>query len=164
MSRRHGLLGAAALAAAVLAWPGDRPATAAVDVCAAVPADAALWAIGAASPTEVDVTAVAPGTCSWRGTSPACTMRALSVKMRTTGDAARHFREQRTATGFWVGAPGLGDEAYFTADDVPPGAGVLIEHLVVRDADTIYELTMLGRLAPESTHAMLGDVARALMT
>lgn len=162
MSGRRALLASVALAGAVLAWPGDRPASAAPDVCAAVPENAALWAIGAASPAEVDVTALEPGTCSWRGTSPACSMRALSVAVHTGGDAARRFREQRTAAGFWVGAPGVGDEAYFTADDLPPGAGVLIEHLVVRHRDTIYELTMLGRLAPESTHLMLGDVARAL--
>ena len=160
---RAGLAAVGALLAAGLWWPADRAASAApVDVCRLVPPDAAMWAVGAASPGEMVTTSVTPGSCSWRGISPACSMRALSVAVSVDDRAEARFHALKAATASWIGAPGVGDEAFFTADALPPGSGVLIEHLHVRRAHMLVELTVLGRLAPESTHQILGDLARTV--
>ena len=160
---RSALNAVGALLAGGLWWPADRAASAApVDVCALVPPTAAMWAVGAASPGEMAMATLAPGSCSWNGTSPTCFLRALSVAVTVDDHAAARFRALRATTTSWVGAPGVGDEAFFTADDLPPGSSVLIEHLHVRRADTLLELTVLGRLAPESSHQILGDLARTL--
>ena len=136
-------------------------AAAAADACSLVPGAEAEAAVGAEGGDLAGPEVVRPGTCSWHSSQSGCTLRALSVAV-SSGAAARRFEALRAASSVWSSAPGLGDAAFFTADELPPGAALFIEHLHVLVGDTLAEVTMAGRIGPDASHDLLNRVGAAV--
>lgn len=150
---------ATALGAAVLCTTDvGRPAAAVADACAVVTPDEASAVVGAGSTTLDGPTSVQPGSCSWSATESSCTLRSLSLVLDRSSGALARFSEAKAAASTWTGAPGLGDEAFYTADDLPPGSAVFVQHLHVRRGDTVATVTLLGRVGPDAAHDLLGRV------
>ena len=140
---------------------GVRAASAA-DACALVTNDEAIAVIGSSVEDLAGPLVVRPGTCSWHSTQSGCTMRSLSVLV-STGSAARRLEDLRAQSTVWAAAPEVGDDAFFTADELPTGSAVFIEHLHLRRGDTLAEVTLVGRIGPDASHDLLGRVGAAVM-
>ncbi len=156
--------GVSALATAALLCPTDvgRRAAAAADACALVTRDEAMIVVGGGTDDMSGPLVVQPGTCSWAATESSCTLRTLSVAIDSGSGAATRLGALQAAATTWTGAPGIGDEAFFTADDLPPGAAVFIQHLHLRRGDTVATVTLVGRIGPDSAHDLLGRVGALL--
>lgn len=159
--RRSLRLGGATVAAtAALLCPTDvgRRAAAAADACSLVTVDEAMRVVGGGTTSMAGPTSVQPGTCSWAATESSCTLRTLSLAVDRSAGAAARFDALKAASATWTGAPGVGDEAFYTADDLPAGAAVFIQHLHVRRGGTVATVTLLGRVGPDAAHDLLGRV------
>ena len=105
-----------------------------------------------------------PESCSWHSAQPNCFSRSLSVVLDAASGAMARFAELRaTALPLDIVA-GLGDDAFFTTEPLPPGAAVAIEHLSVRHGSAWVEMTMLGRISGESAHELMLAIAPPIVT
>ena len=152
----------AAIAGGTLMCSADAARTAAPPgACALVTIDEAIGVIGSSDADLAGPESVRPGTCSWHSTQSGCTLRALSIEV-TRGSAAQRLASVRDEADTWSGATGLGDDAFYTADALPAGAAVFIEHLHLRRGDTMAVLTLLGRIGPDASHDLLARVGTAV--
>jgi hypothetical protein len=151
-----------AIASGALVCSADAARTAAPpDACALVTIDEAISVIGSSDADLAGPDAVRPGTCSWHSTQSGCTLRVFSVEL-TRGSVAQRLASVRDEADTWSGAPGVGDDAFYTADALPAGAAVFIEHLHLRRGDTMAVLTLLGRIGADASHDLLARVGTAV--
>ena len=157
------LQAATLLAATVVLVPAAASGTRvdAADACALVTRSEAIAVIGSSEASLAEPLVVRPGTCNWHSTDSGCTLRVLSVEV-TRGSAARHLAAVRAEADAWSGAPGIGDDGFYTADALPAGSAVFIEHLHLRRGDTMAVLTLLGRIGPDASHDLLARVGTAV--
>jgi len=140
---------------------GAGASSAVLSACRLLTNAQAAVAIGTADPDRMSPpTVVQPGSCSWHS-EPNCSLRSLSIELHS-GDAAVHtFEADRLRVADGDLAPGVGQAAFFSADDLPPGAAVLIQHLDVRQGATWLRFTMLGRISLTTGQMLLRSVAEA---
>lgn len=156
--------GVTALATVALLCPTDvgRRAAAAADACALVTFDEAMTVVGGGTDDMSGPLVVRDGTCSWAAAESTCTMRILSVAVDRSAGAGARFVASRAGATTWTGAPGIGDDAYYTADELPEGAAVFIQHLALRRGDTVATVTLVGRIGADSAHELLGRVGASV--
>ena len=161
--RFRALKALAVVAVATVAVPSAASGTRAdaADACALVTRDEAIAVIGSSEATLAEPLVVRSGTCNWHSTDSGCTLRVLSIEV-TRGAAAQHLAAVRAEAETWSGAAGIGDDAFYTADTLPAGAAVFIEHLHLRRGDTMAVLTLLGRIGPDASHDLLARVGIAV--
>jgi hypothetical protein len=157
-SARFGAMTLVATAAVLVPTDVGGSVAAAADACALVTPAEATVVVGAATSGLQGPVSVQPGTCSWSATESTCTLRSLSLAVQRGDDAAARFAAARGASALWTGAPGVGDDAFYTADALPAGSAVMIQHLHVLQGDTTAVVTIVGRIGPETAHDLLGRV------
>ena len=141
---RHGTAGAAVAA---------RP-------CALVGGEQVKFALGVDTDAYVaGPRSETPESCSWHSAQPNCFSRSLSVVLDAASGATVRFAELRATALPLDIVDGLGDDAFFTTEPLPPGAAVAIEHLSVRNGKAWVEVTMLGRISGENAHELMRAIA-----
>jgi hypothetical protein len=172
-------IGAAVLVAVALVVPGPsasdhgavaalRPFVAGANIaarpCALVGRGQVKFALGVDTDAYVaGPRSETPASCSWHSAQPNCFSRSLSVVLDAASGSAGRFAElQATALPLDV-VDGLGDDAFFTTEPLPPGAAVAIEHLSIRRGSVWVEMTMLGRISGDSAHELMRAIAPAIV-
>jgi len=131
--------------------------------CALVGDDQVKFALGVDTDAYVaGPRSETPESCSWHSAEPNCFSRSLSVVVDAASGAAARFAELRTTALPLDVVDGLGDDAFFTTEPLPPGAAVAIEHLSVRRGAAWVQVTMLGRISGENAHDLMRAIAPAI--
>jgi len=108
-------------------------------------------------------TAAGQGACAWHS-PPNCSLRSLSIEVHKGSAAVKEFEAARGRVLDGDLVSGIGDAAFLTADDLPPGAAILVEHLDVRRGGTWLHLTLLGRISLVTGETILSDAAKASLS
>jgi hypothetical protein len=158
VGRALALVAIAVLAGATpdVATAGGEAGGAAAGPCNGVPAAAVQEALGV-SPDHVDGPARLGDRCSWHSTDPTCFMRTLSYGV----GPASGYEAARAGQTVPELVDGVGDEALFVADPMPPGAAVSVVRLEVRDGATWRSYQLTGRVELSAGRDLLRRVALA---
>jgi len=127
------------------------------DACALVPLAEVSSAVGASGTDLAGPLVERPGTCSWHSTQASCTLRSLSIVV-TRGRATERLESLRAGTASLVADADDGADALYTNDVLPAGTAVFISHLDLRVADTLAEITLVGRVDADASHDILHRV------
>jgi hypothetical protein len=131
------------------------------DACALMSVPDVSLAVGASGSDLAGPLVERPGTCSWHSTQASCTLRSLSIVV-THGRAAERLDALRAGNAQLVADADDAADALYVNDVLPEGTAVFIAHLDLRVADTLAEITLVGRVGPDASHDILRRVGEGV--